>query len=417
MIPVINKKITKLISILGVILFFTPKINLISIQENESAGIRVDDILIGLMFAFLLCGFLLLKRNTISRIEANFALLILSFFISNIVNICLWKQSNILYSIRYIEYFCFFYVGYYYSQRFEIIKVIFWMLLINGIVMILQQLNLIGGFASAGFQSDASERAIGLTGGPWEIGTIINFIFAIYLFGQNKVSKIQINVIFLVTLSLILISGARMPTLAHLFLFLIYKYSKSQNKLIFSLSVSIYILLIILLILLIPNPVTERSSNLFTLDNIDQFFNGYNQIQVSNPFQGFTETLDANASGDASWLMRVSKWSYAIKSFTSSPYAWIIGVGPGLWGLALDGGWVRLLTESGIAGTLLFLTLFKNAAKLGKPVMGVIFALYINMIMIDIHISYKAMAFVFFVIGYYYQKKVSTKTTVQQSDI
>jgi hypothetical protein len=408
MIPKFNSSINKSIAILGVLLFFTPKINLINIQQGESAGIRLDDILIGILCIFLICGFYTIGRSTLTRFEFLFGLLVASFLISNLINISLWKQSNILYSLRYIEYFFFFYIGYYYSSWYKITDLIFWMLLINGVIMILQALNLVGGFSSAGFSNSTSDRAIGLTGGPWEVGTIINFIFAIYLFDKNEYSSKKINIIFLVTFSLIMLSGARMPTVAHLLLFLIYKYFNSKNKFFFVLSSCTYALLIISLVIFIPNPVTDRSAKLFSTENINQFFYTYKQIRTTHPFNGFPETDDLNVSGDLSWLMRISKWTYAIKGFISSPYSWFIGLGPGVWGLALDGGWVRLLTECGIIGTSFFILFFRKAVKLGKPVLGVVISLYINMLMIDINISYKAMAFVFFVVGYYYQKRIST---------
>ena len=409
MIPTINTRLSKFVALLGVLLFFTPKINLVSIQQGESAGIRVDDIIICIIFLIFIIGFFVVKRNSITRQELIFTLLIISFLISNLSNIYLWRQSNILYSIRYVEYFLFFYIGYYYSLHYDISRVIFWIILINGIVMILQMLNIVGGFASGGFSDSTSERAIGLTGGPWEIGAIINFVFSIYLFGERRYSNFQMNVIFLVTFSLILITGARMPTLANLLLFLIYRYSKSTNKIFFISSVTIYSLLIIGVLLFIPNPVTDRSANLLSVENINQFVDSYKQIQVNHPFQGFGDETDMTALGDMSWLFRISKWTYAIKDFSSLPYSWFFGLGPGLWGLALDGGWVRLITETGVIGTLIFIIFFYKAARLTKALRGVVLSLYINMIMIDIHISYKAMAFVFFTVGYYYQKSLLPK--------
>jgi hypothetical protein len=273
--------------------------------------------------------------------------------------------------------------------------------------MILQLFNVIGGFASAGFSDSISDRVIGLTGGPWEIGLIINFIFAIYLFDEKQYPGIKINLIFIITFLLILLTGSRMATIAHLLLFLIYKYNKSANKSLFAFSLTFYVLLLISLILFIPNQVTERSAGLFSKENIDEFFIVYRRMQINHPFTGLPLLENTNISGgDLSWIMRVTKWTYIFKDFFGTPYTWFIGFGPGLWGSAVDGGWVRLLTECGIIGSSFFIFFFKKAIQFGKPVFGVVLSLYISMIMIDVNISYKAMAFVFFTVGYYYQKSV-----------
>jgi hypothetical protein len=413
MIPLLSPRFHRMVTFLGVLLFFTPKINLINVQHGESAGIRIDDIIIVIIFSLLMIGFYAVGRSSLTRLEVLFCGLVLSFCTSNILNIIIYGQSNILYSFRYIEYFLFFYVGYYYATKYSIKTLIIWILAINGIVMVLQVLNLVGGFSSEGFRASSSDRAIGLTGGPWEIGAMLNFIFAIYLFDDTGTSKRRINLIFLVTFSLILISGARMPTLAHLLLFLIYKFVNSKNRVFFVLSLSLYIGIFVCLLILIPNPVTQRSGNLLSTKNIELFGYYYDKIQIYQPFRGFPIIVNLSAAADTSWLMRIAKWAYAIKDFLHSPLAWFFGVGPGLWGRALDGGWTRIMTECGLIGIVAFTAFFKRAMQVARPVFGVVIALYISMLMIDIHMAYKAMALVFFTVGYYYQHRLNIQLVKQ----
>ena len=78
---------------------------------------------------------------------------------------------------------------------------------------------------------------------------------------------------------------------------------------------------------------------------------------------------------------------------------WIFGVGPGTLTPALDGGWLRVICETGIVGTLVFLSLLRKISRLSTCCSMAVFALAINMLMIDAHMAYKVVAFLFFLVG------------------
>jgi hypothetical protein len=398
-------KYNKIIIWLGILLIFLPKINLISIG-GETAGLRADDFLLAFISLFLIISKNIYAPKSI--IEWLFAGLIITWLISNLLNIGIYHRSNILYSFRYIEYFVFFYIGCRYSDKYNITTLIICIVLLNGVVMVGQSFQVIGGFASAGFVDTASERPFGLTGGPWEIGAMLNFAFGIFAFDKFDAQKARIKIyaFYLVTFALILITGSRMALLAHLIILIIYLNKSSANKI--NLFIKLFVVggVVFIILSLFSGTVSERSKDTFSIENLESFNAYYKNITVTDNFKEFPdyETLEGS---DLSWLMRISKWSYAIKLFTTRPFVWFFGVGSGTWGPALDGGWLRLITETGLFGSIFFVLLFKRAAKINYCVKIVVVALFINMIMIDIHIAYKAMSLVFFIVGYYYKKMLN----------
>jgi hypothetical protein len=392
-----KNKFEQIVALLGVPLFFLPKVNLISFA-GESAGLRVDDVIILLICLFI---FIIAHRDNPKKIVFGAIIYILVCIISNFLNIILFHRSNFLYSVRFIEYYAFFYVGYFYAKRYKIITLVKWYLLISAVVMVLQKLELLGGFSSEGYVETSAYRAIGLTGGPWEVGAILNFVFCILIFDESKDTKPYKALLwFAVTFVLILFTGARMPTVAHLLLLLIYFYRRSSNKLIFMVSSLSFCLVVFVIFVSIPNPVLERSEKTFSYDNIDQFAMYYKSVDIHKEYDPYSNYVFSEDS-DLSWLVRVSKWSFAIKLWINTPLAWFFGVGPGTWGAALDGGWVRLITETGMLGLITFLRLFREVAKPSLVMGPIIVAFFISMIMIDINFAYKAMSFLLFTAGYY----------------
>ncbi len=171
---------------MGVLLLLLPKVNLVELQ-NGAAGLRMDDILLASCLMLFAAVRIYYSDLRLTKVELAFAGWMVALLASNAVNVTLYGRSNWLYSLRYLEYFLFFYFGYYFAQRHELRSLARAVLWINGPIMVLQMFNLIGGYASAGY-TRGMDRPIGLTGGPWEIGVLINFCLAIFLF-DGRVSK------------------------------------------------------------------------------------------------------------------------------------------------------------------------------------------------------------------------------------
>lgn len=120
---------------------------------------------------------------------------------------------------------------------------------------------------------------------------------------------------------------------------------------------------------------------------------------------------------DASWSMRGIKWIYAVKLYLSHPMYWMIGVGAGSFGNALDGGWLRITTETGIIGLLLFVMFLMRVKRLSPTMSLCVIAFCINMLMIDIYMSYKVMSMMLLLAGYYQKKKKTERALIRQESI
>jgi len=159
-------------------------------------------------------------------------------------------------------------------------------------------------------------------------------------------------------------------------------------------------------IIYIPNPLSERSQKLFSTDNIGYLAAAYDLVPDNPRVEGFTEGWEVQAmtgqdpdNGDASWLMRVFKWSAAVKLWLHDPVSLLFGIGPGTVGPALDGGWLRIVTETGIIGLVLSICLARTIWRISITLRIMLIAMAVNMLMIDIYISYKVMAFLMLTAG------------------
>jgi len=408
MLPKFSYNLRHLIVVLGVGMLFMPKINLVSIA-GESAGIRIDDVLLLGIFFLLTIGMIYSPKSKMNSIESVAFILFGFMLVSNFANILLFQRSTLLYSLRYYEYFVFFYIGqYYYDTHYSVIKLLFMLLLFNAILMLLQQFSLIGGFSSAGYIQYVDSRPIGNSGGPWEIGSIINILLAILLFENSELRPLSLIFISVLSFFLVVMTGARMPVLAHTFIISYFFYVHSSNKAVFLRNIIFVLGVLIFAIFLIPNPLAERSQYIFSTENIEYFKNQYALATVPvGSFNGFTDQYIAVENTDASWLMRIGHWIIAIKTWTDSYFALLLGVGPGNWGIALDGGWLRVLTEMGLFGYSIFIVFLSKISKITSGMFVVVVALSINMLFIDIHIAYKAMSLFLFLSGYFYKKSRS----------
>ncbi len=394
--------VRRALAVLGVFLLFTVKVNLLDVA-GETAGLRLDDLLILAMGAVLATGWLVRWRTRLATIEVWFVLMLAVFLISNLWNLEVNHQSSVLYTVRLVEYFLFFYLGIYYTEFYRLVPLVVAWLVVNGVLMVLQVLNLVGAFAAGGYNVTAG-RAMGITGGAWEVGAIINFCFAI-LVAEHKYSTRQVLALFAATFALLLLTGARMPTVAHIVLLLIYFARNSRNSFIFLLKVVAPVAAVVGIVLLIPNPLTQRSAHLLSFNNLQLFVDQYTLLPAPDQFTEMP-ALPGNVAGiDFSWMVRVVKWVYYVKVWLNQPMAWFIGLGPGYTGIALDGGWLRIVLEAGLLGTACFIALFRALSRLHVAMRDIALALFISMLMIDIHIAYKAMSFVFFVAGCYYRRR------------
>lgn len=149
----------------------------------------------------------------------------------------------------------------------------------------------------------------------------------------------------------------------------------------------------------IPNPLQERSTNLFSANNIDLLQAAYAGVPDNPTVDKLYDVELADDDSDASWLMRAGKWCVAVKLWTYDAATLLLGIGPGSLGISLDGGWLRALIETGILGMVTLLFLVRSLWRISPLLRAMLIVMAINMLMIDIYISYKVVAFLLFTAG------------------
>ncbi|MCL2896798.1 hypothetical protein [Brenneria tiliae] len=392
------------------VLFLMPKINIISVG-NYNAGIRVDDFIIATWLFVFLFSYVLNKKNTIRVIDLKYYKFIIFMFIGTCFSLLFYNQGSIIFPFRFLEYFTFFIMGVYLAQKDVYItgmmKVI---LYLNIIISVLQSVGIIGGFTVSGYNSDVSSRVIGLTSGPWELGVLLNFLTCYFL--SSKSGNLYKIIIFFVCLIVIFLSGSRMSFVAQMVVAIAY-ILKTSSALGVMKKVMIMAPLFFASIFYLSNStVAERSVNLFNADNFIELPTTYRATTLlhGNPDWSNFDILDGDV--DASWSIRSIKWIYAVKLFLSNPVFIATGVGAGTFGNALDGGWLRMLIECGVIGLILFLSFLSANKKLSLMNYLIFYSFLINMIMIDIYMSYKVMSFMLFIFGYMYIENKKNNTTI-----
>lgn len=379
------------------ILLLIPKINLIPFR-NETAGIRFDDFILLIVITLLLCGWIVELDFHSDAIPAMGLGVVAVFCTSNLVNA---SHSNFLYSLRLIEYLVFFWSGKYFVRcHFDFTSFVELLLGVNCAVIVLQYAGIVGGFTADGYES-AVGRPFGLSANhPAEAGTFLNLAFAALVFGK---SATRFWYWCALTGLCIFITGSRSALFAHCLLTLVYLYRHSKNKTSFALRTAAICGLLVAVFTAIPNSISGRSTDLFSQQNLETFRDVYDAIPVDQHFTGFVDSGDpgeAPEGVDPSWYIRGFKWAQVVKTMFNERWTvWILGLGPGALTPALDGGWLRLISETGIVGTFAFLVLMRRISRLSTSCLMAVFALAVNMLMVDSHNAYKVMAFLFFLAG------------------
>jgi hypothetical protein len=392
-----------------VALFFIPKLNLISIA-NETAGIRIDD------FVLLFVGMLLIYRwikqlgFNIERLPLIGFGVVAAFCMSNLINA---GHSNVLYSVRLAEYLVFFWSGKaLVKSGHDFTGLVKLLIGINCALILFQYAGFIGGFSADGYVSQL-DRPFGLSNHPAEMGALLNLLFAALVFGTPA----KLWSWSLLVVPCIFITGSRSALLTHCLLASVYVYQHSANRTKFALRTAAVAGVLVTILAIIPNPTTKRSADIFSLQNIEIFKSLYDSIPVDKTFSGFVDggaPEDGPESVDASWYARGVKWAHVVRvMFSASWTIWIFGLGPGALGPALDGGWLRLLGETGLVGTLAFLFMMRKISSLSQSCSMVVLALAANMVMIDSHNAYRVMAFLFLFAGYTYATRLRLAASAQ----
>lgn len=281
----------------------------------------------------------------------------------------------------------------------------------NLIIVVLQRLNIIPVFTTSGvYYGYSGDRCFSFFNGPYEFAGYLMIISCYYSYLISNKDKRKINIILItITYILLLLTKSRISLIASLAInYLIFlRFNKNPAKLFFK---TIFMCLLALIIVVII-PQTRNLLSRFTSVDFNEMIltakiawkTRYYDIFVSSRDYKY-DTILKLYKGDMSWAIRSSKWAVLIEGFLKSP---LIGQGQSFALEAADGDYVRLLSESGIIGTYLFLFLCVNVVKIFKNKDNAIYSLInygmlsllISAIFIDVFESSKVMMFYWFICG------------------
>mgnify|MGYP003629959280 CR=1 FL=1 len=371
----------------------------------NAASIRIDDFLI-FIASILIFKFIFKKtfsKKTIPLTLKIYILFCLFYIFSSLINSATEKVhliESILYSIRGIEYLLFFYFGYYLSNfKKDFYSTFKWYLLYSLIIVIFQKNGYLGDFTS--FSLEAG-RAIANAGGPWEFAAMAAFGFIYLLFSNNKILS---SVMLYLTYS----SLSRITLLALLLI-----YTKSIYKYIYNNFFIFCILFFTVLSFFTYSNLFESVSSRYAsvangnlIENIHYLYDYATPALNRDDYieDAFVTSLDHifELPGDTSLNVRLYRWSTLIKTVFSSVESTLIGLGPSFAWVAVDGNYIRIFTEVGFLGSIIFF-LFVIAFYCEKSTPAYLkmyfTLLVISALMIDIFVTYKAMMLFWFFYGH-----------------
>lgn len=406
---VLERKSAFLVALFSLPLLFLPKINLIVLGGGETAGLRLDDIILLFISMCILWahGY---SKNGFFKIEAIVLTItsvsLFSFFFNRVLVELgiLHLEAKLFYCVRILEYFLFFYIGVFTASLFDGRKVIVAFLVWNVAIMTLQKLGILGEFSSLyGYQIEASYRASGIASFPSEMGALLNVLFCFFLFApKEKGSVLWDCCLFILFGGLIIMTGSRIALAALLipFVFKLWHEAKSGSALkLITVGVAISgVLLALFAALSQADSIAERSSGLFSWRNVELMGDLWKRVNSEAQVVETSLQEGIKEGTDLSWWIRIHKWVYVLKVYVSHPECYLQGIGPGCAWAALDGGWLRVLVEMGIVGVILYGMLFKEMCGVGIQMKWIGVAVMINMIFFDAYLAYKLMS-LFFLIG------------------
>lgn len=419
-------------------LLFLPKINLIRVDASETAGLRIDDLVLLFTGVLLMWGHAH-SNQRLYKVEGSILLITIFGIFSFLMNRILvslgfvYLEAKIFYALRLLEYFLFFYIGALATQFFKDRTIVKAFLVWNLLLMTFQKLGWVGGMTSAGYQGDVSSRVPGLASFPSEMGLILNLLFCYLVFDENAKSrflslfkspftqyilhKLYLYGLFCLFSLFIIFTGNRISIVA-LFISFIFRIKQDLSLRSIGSYISMMILIPIVAVA-VWFAITEtigvykRSSNLFSFKNLELFTLVWDKVDMKENPTG-NETLES-LNYDMSWFLRLHKWLFMVKSYVNNPECYLQGLGPGYAGAALDGGLLRIMTEYGLIGTFLFWKFFTHLYRLNAQTKWMIIVFMINMIFFDAYLAYKTMSLLLFMCGYIFEKQLAVKKSFSES--
>ena len=410
---------------------FLPKLNLIEISVQSTAGIRIDDLL-ALALLIIAVTDRETWKNRIIRRGVVFLLILSVLNLGSLVSGRLQGYSNnILFSIltviRKFEYFSFALTGIWIVRRLKDPYRTFMdeFTLMSAFHVILAVLQILGKTTYVVSGADGGwffgGAAVSTFNGYYEYGQFLCFGCVIFMCDYLKRKNILSLVMLPATLGMLLKTGSRTSLVAGalLILWIIWfpvRGKISRPRLILG-SWSAIGALAAVTVLAAGMIAWETAGRFATLDLGETVywkelllrgdFGGYlaNLVRGIEAYGGAEQFGFLEKISDLSAASRLYKWGAALDGFRHSP---VLGYGPGL-AATIDGNYLKMLGETGLAGTIAWFAYYgyfmRAAAKarrktaLGRPLLLMMVSVLINALLIDMFEASKPMEMIWLLVG------------------
>jgi hypothetical protein len=381
-----------------------PKLTVIPVGFS---GVRIDDFISLAALVWLLTKGRL-KLSLTSPYVKIYLIFIGFQLISAIYNFASNSYVGLLFPVRLLELLVWYYVGLnaIKSRSKEQISRV---LLLIGLYLSAYSFAEILGFAPKfGLFTNTNRVAVTMTG-PFEYAVVIAILG---FFIKQSLPKS-------ITFVSLLLTQARVTIASTLFIYL-FIWKKR-----FAAYVGL-VLGVILIIFAAPKlDVIERFDALGELeistlvDLTSQYYNMVSPAENSKDY--FEKTHKGNTyqlinQTDASLELRLMRWMVILKTNSENISSILIGKGPGFYGIAVDGYYIRVFAETGLIGLLVFIIFLISLYKYHKKNMKIV-ALIVTMVFtglfIDIFVSVKVMVLFWFLLGVYSEKHKKNKRNLK----
>ena len=412
---------------------FLPKLNLIKVSGMSTAGIRIDDFLaLGLLITAVVKDSETWKNRYIKR--GIQILIILS--VVNLLSVAAGRLQgydnqlllSVLMVIRKFEYFAFALIGVYAVRKLKDPYRAFMneFTLMSILHILLSALQLLGKttYMVSGEDALSFFRGIAVStfNGYYEYGQFLCFGCAVflcdYLKNRNRVSLALVPV----TLVMLVLSKSRSSLIVGLLLIVLIVYfpirgKVSRRRLIIG---GLGMLGVLAAgILFAAGIVKWNTIGRFGTVKLDEFAGNLGIFIQKGNFPQYVSMLregipEMDAIGELRYLDNVTDWSAAVRflkwfaatdGFRLNP---VLGYGTGVTHV-MDGNYIKLLAETGIAGTALWLGFYgyfmravsknRRKTKLGKALLFIMVSILLNSLLIDMFEASKPMEMLWLMVG------------------
>lgn len=251
----------------------------------------------------------------------------------------------------------------------------------------------IGKFTGAG------SRVTLNTSGPYEISVVVVFLM---LFVRNKILLVGL-------LGILLATQSRITLVAALVAYMVYR---PRHALVYGFPVGVLVSVVLL-----ANPEFILNSRLTeTMSPAEMWFAFAEHFRAAPVLHDLPEYRyyaydslwqQVGNTSDVSFEIRIIRWSLIIKSLSADYLHTILGWGPGAWGAAVDGHFIRFLGEVGLVGFIfiaVFMGLSVSSSEVPFEYRLAMVVLIVCSLFIDVMTSSKIMSFLWVILGYGYAR-------------